>query len=179
MGGLQRSPADGCGAPYETSADITAALQALAECSLRLESEPLKREVGYATQQMLQHVEGSCKVVVHALVNTLKENPMGTVAYDKLWALRHVGKQSEVSRKWMRDDGGMAAIAAAMSSNPGHDRLLEEGAWLAYVLGGIDGFVELLQLAKAMPRDAPGTMALQQAPTMADSTVSKIVLNAR
>lgn len=177
MGGLQRSPADGCGAPYETSADITAALQALAECSVRLESEPLKREVGYATQQMLQHVEGSCKVVVHALVNTLKENPSGTVAYDKLWALRHVGKQSEVSRKWMREDGGMAAIAAAMSANPGHERLLEEGAWLGYVLGGIDGLLELLQLAKAMPRDSAGTMAVQQATAWATFEVAKTQLN--
>ncbi|CAE8688504.1 unnamed protein product, partial [Polarella glacialis] len=146
MGALQKSPAsDGGTFLCEASADVVAALRALAECCFQLENGPLKRDVGSATSQLLGHVEGCCRKVVQQLVAALRQPDTGSSAYDKLWALRHVGKQSEVTRQWMREADGMSALAQVMAAHPSHKKLLEEGAWLAYVLGGVDGLVELLR----------------------------------
>eukprot|EP00931_Biecheleriopsis_adriatica_P060542 TRINITY_DN36370_c0_g2_i1.p1 TRINITY_DN36370_c0_g2~~TRINITY_DN36370_c0_g2_i1.p1 ORF type:complete len:763 (-),score=157.25 TRINITY_DN36370_c0_g2_i1:31-2319(-) len=165
MGALQRSPASGQGGGHfcETSADVVAALGALAECCSHLSSEPLKRDVGSATEQLLGHVEGCCRKVIQELVAALKQPGCAALAYDKIWALRHVGKQSEVTRHWMQDANAMAAIAEVMAAHPEHRQLLEEGTWLAYVLKDVDGFVELLKLGKAMQRGSAGAMAVQQA----------------
>jgi len=161
--GVQGAPANGGGPLCEASADVVAALGALVDCCSQVESEPLKRDVSSATQQLLGHVEGCCQKVVQEIVAALKQPGSASLAYDKVWALRHVGKQSEMTRRWMLEADTTAAIAEVMAAHPDHNELLEEGSWLAYVLGGVDGFVELLRLGKAMPCGTKGTMAVQQA----------------
>ncbi|CAK9075265.1 unnamed protein product [Durusdinium trenchii] len=158
---LQRLP-DVCDESHK-SPEIVGALAALAECASRLQCEPLKTQVCQATRRLLLQVEGECKNVVQALVDALLRPSCDAVAYDQLWSLRHIGKQSEVARAWIAEKGGLCAVAEAMARHPEHAKLQEEGAWIGYVLKGTGGFVELLKLTQAMPGNLPGTMAVQQA----------------
>eukprot|EP00913_Durusdinium_trenchii_P027854 g26117.t1 len=153
MGALQRLP-DVCDESHK-SPEIVGALAALAECASRLQCEPLKTQVCQATRRLLLQVEGECKNVVQALVDALLRPSCDAVAYDQLWSLRHIGKQSEVARAWIAEKGGLCAVAEAMARHPEHAKLQEEGAWIGYVLKGTGGF--------AMPGNLPGTMAVQQA----------------
>ncbi|CAK8990156.1 unnamed protein product [Durusdinium trenchii] len=122
-------------------------------------------EANVKTWQGIQAVcgEQSIRSMVQALVDALLRPSCDAVAYDQLWSLRHIGKQSEVARAWIAEKGGLCAVAEAMARHPEHAKLQEEGAWIGYVLKGTGGFVELLKLTQAMPGNLPGTMAVQQA----------------
>lgn len=147
----------------DTDDGLVSALTALTECASRLQSEPLKSEVGRQTRHLLQQIEGTCKAVVTVLVDSLREPNPDAVAFDQLWALRNIAKQCVISRNWICAKQGIEAVAQAMAQHPSHAKLQEEGAWLSYVLHGVSGFVQLLKLSQAMPGNTLGTMAVQYA----------------
>lgn len=151
--------------PADGSLDdgLVSALTALTECAQGLRSEPLKSEVGRQTRHLLQQIEGTCKAVVTVLVDSLREPNPDPVAFDQIWALRNIGKQCVISRNWICAKQGIEAVAQAMAQHPAHAKLLEEGAWLSYVLHGVSGFVQLLKHSQAMPGNTLGTMAVQYA----------------
>ena len=66
---------------------------------------------------------------MQALVTSLQLPSLDSVAYEKMWALRHIGKQSLVARGWIEEKGGVKAIAEVMGRHVQHGKLLEEGAW--------------------------------------------------
>mmetsp|Transcript_91259 Transcript_91259/g.272380 ORF Transcript_91259/g.272380 Transcript_91259/m.272380 type:complete len:195 (+) Transcript_91259:68-652(+) len=135
----------------EADADIVAALGALAECSSQLENEPLKGAVGSATATLMGHVEHYCQKLVEFLLSGLGVGEPDVVVYDKLWTLRLMSKRSDVTCRWVNEAGGIAAVSQAMASHRGSAKLQKEGSWLVYVLGGIDGLVELLRRSQGIP----------------------------
>merc|ERR1719456_226588 len=98
---------------------------------------------------MIRHVEDRSRELVSFLLGSLGlAGDSDDTTYDKLWTLRTIGKRSEVARQWIQQRGGVAAVAQAMAAHSGHMRAQKEGAWLCYVIGGLDGVVELLRLSR-------------------------------
>lgn len=136
----------------KAATDVLAAAGALVECSTQLENEPLRGAVGNSTMQLVGHIERHCRELVDALVKGAAEgSKCADVAYDNLWALRLMGKRSEVTRSWITEAGGMDAVSRVMATHPGHAKLQKEGSWLVYVLGGVDGLTELLRRSRGCP----------------------------
>jgi len=136
------------------ASDVLAAVGALVECAEQLEHEPLAGDVGSATAQLVGHIEQRCRELVGALVKGVAGAESGKcadVAYDNLWTLRLMGKRSEVTRCWIGEAGGMHAVSRVMAMHPSHAKLLKEGSWLVYVLGGVDGLAELLRQSQGSP----------------------------
>jgi hypothetical protein len=137
---------------FDASADIIAAVEALTDCASRLENEPLKGTVASATRTLVGAIEGHCRELVRGLLEGLRQSgDSAEVAHDKVWTLRLMGKRSEATRRWILDAGGMEAVWQAMAAHPGHEELQKEGAWLVYVLHGVDGFRMLLQTGRDRP----------------------------
>lgn len=130
----------------DAPADILAALGALAECSARLEHEPLKGAMGQATVALFSHIEGRCRESVAFLLAGLgspAEAP--EMQQDKLWTLRTMVRRSSITKRWILESDGLKAVAAAMATHPGHEELMTEGVWLVHDLCDVEGVAELLK----------------------------------
>lgn len=141
MGVRQPTPA----ASGDQCHDVLTALDAFNECSAQVETEPLKGAMGKATASLLHLVERHARDLVQFLLGGLATGDSDLACYDKLWTLRSMAKKSELTRRWIVEAGGLAAIARALGAHPKTGTVQKEGVWLVFVLRDKEGIAQLLQ----------------------------------
>ncbi|CAK0875666.1 unnamed protein product [Prorocentrum cordatum] len=126
------------------SADLLAALEALADCAGRLATEPLKGTIGNAAAVLVAQVEASCRDSVKFLLAGLCVPGEGADAQnDRVWVLHQMCRHSESAKRWFNELGGSAALGTVLGAHGDSYELVQTGVWLAHEIHGPAGIIGL------------------------------------
>ena len=102
-----------------------------------------------------QHAQKCLVILVEALC-AAKSTPV--LATDAAWILNHLTLHCDVTRQWMLDVGGIAAVRSALVAKPMHDNLVNCAVGIVYNLEGLPGLGFLLANMSAEGSFLPDTV---------------------